>query len=64
VKPAGATDAEYAPGQVVQHDEYGVGKITDVSGFGALRKVKIRFAAVGEKTFVADKVRLKVVQRK
>jgi DNA helicase-2/ATP-dependent DNA helicase PcrA len=54
----------YAVGQVVQHDEYGVGRVTDVSGFGALRRVKIRFAAAGEKTFVADKVKLKVVKRK
>jgi DNA helicase-2/ATP-dependent DNA helicase PcrA len=58
--PAGG----YAVGQVVQHDEYGVGQITDVSGFGALRRVKIRFAAAGEKTFVADKVKLRVVSRK
>jgi DNA helicase II / ATP-dependent DNA helicase PcrA len=55
---------EYAPGQVVQHEEYGIGQVTDVSGFGALRRVKIRFAASGEKTFVADKVKLKVIQRK
>ena len=57
-------DGTFAAGQVVQHEEYGIGQITDVSGFGALRKVKIRFAAAGEKTFVADKVKLKVVKRK
>jgi DNA helicase-2/ATP-dependent DNA helicase PcrA len=57
-------DGDYAVGQVVQHEEYGVGKVTDVNGFGALRRVKIRFAAAGEKTFVADKVKLRVVARK
>jgi DNA helicase-2/ATP-dependent DNA helicase PcrA len=57
-------DGSYAAGQVVQHDEYGIGQIIDVSGFGALRKVIIRFAAAGEKTFIADKVKLKVVKRK
>ena len=57
-------DNGYSPGQVVQHDEYGVGQITDVSGFGALRKLKVRFAVGGEKTFIADKVKLKVVRRK
>jgi DNA helicase-2/ATP-dependent DNA helicase PcrA len=57
-------DGSYAAGQVVQHEEYGVGQVLDVSGFGALRKVKIRFAAAGEKTFIADKVKLKVVRRK
>jgi len=54
----------YTVGGVVQHDEYGIGQITDVSGFGALRRIKIRFPAAGEKTFVADKVKLKVVPKK
>ena len=57
-------DTGYAVGQVVQHDEYGIGQITDVSGFGALRRIKIRFPSAGEKTFVADKVKLKVVTKK
>ena len=66
-KPVSAPESangDFAAGQVVQHDEYGVGQITDVSGYGALRKVKIRFAAAGEKTFVADKVKLNVVKRR
>jgi ATP-dependent DNA helicase UvrD/PcrA len=54
----------YEKGQIVQHDQYGIGTITEVGGYGALRKVKIRFAVGGEKTFIADKVRLKVVTRK
>ncbi len=60
--PAG-DGSGYAVGQVVQHDEYGIGQVTDVSGFGALRRVKVRFPAAGEKTFVADKVKLRVVKR-
>jgi DNA helicase-2/ATP-dependent DNA helicase PcrA len=61
----GATvHAEYSVGQVVQHESYGIGLIADVSGFGALRKVKIRFTAHGMKTFIADKVKLKVVPKK
>jgi DNA helicase II / ATP-dependent DNA helicase PcrA len=65
VKPTAATgeNSGYAVGQVVQHDEYGIGLVTDVSGFGALRRVKVRFPAVGEKAFVADKVKLRVVKR-
>lgn len=51
-------------GQIVQHDQYGIGTITDVSGYGALRKVKIRFAVGGEKTFIADKVKLKAVTKR
>jgi DNA helicase-2/ATP-dependent DNA helicase PcrA len=54
----------YQKGQLVQHEQYGIGTISDVSGFGALQKVKIRFATHGEKTFIADKVKLKVIQRK
>ncbi|HUR53465.1 MAG TPA: UvrD-helicase domain-containing protein [Gemmataceae bacterium] len=57
-------DTGYAVGMVVQHEEYGIGTITDVSGFGALRRVKIRFPSVGEKPFVADKVKLRVIARK
>jgi DNA helicase II / ATP-dependent DNA helicase PcrA len=53
-----------AVGVLVQHEEYGLGSVTDVSGFGALRKVKIRFPGYGEKTFLTDKVRLKIVSRK
>jgi DNA helicase-2/ATP-dependent DNA helicase PcrA len=55
---------EYAKGQVVQHSEYGIGQVVEVTGFGVLKRVKIRFAAAGEKTFVADKVKLKLVSRK
>lgn len=57
-------DGGYAVGQVVQHEEYGIGQVSDVSGYGAFKKLKVRFAAAGEKSFVADKVKLKVVQRK
>lgn len=66
VKPAVGTAKDgddYAVGQVVQHDEYGIGQVTEVSGFGALRKVKVRFPGSGEKTFVADKVKMRVVKR-
>jgi DNA helicase-2/ATP-dependent DNA helicase PcrA len=55
---------EYEKGQLVQHEQYGIGTVSDVSGYGALRKIKIRFAVGGERTFIADKVRLKVVTRK
>jgi DNA helicase-2/ATP-dependent DNA helicase PcrA len=54
----------YAVGQVVQHEQYGIGQVTEVSGYGALKKLRVRFAAAGEKTFIADKVTLKTVQRK
>ena len=66
IKPTiiGTPTEGYAAGQLVQHEEYGIGQITDVSGYGAMKRVKIRFATAGEKVFVADKVKLKVVTRK
>ncbi len=57
-------DTGLAVGVLVQHEEYGLGQVTDLSGFGALRRLKVRFPGHGEKTFVADKVKLKVVGRK
>jgi DNA helicase-2/ATP-dependent DNA helicase PcrA len=54
----------YEKGQLVQHEQYGIGTVTDISGYGALRKLKIRFAVGGEKTFIADKAKLKVVAKK
>lgn len=51
----------YAVGAIVEHGAYGRGKITDLSGHGALRRMKIRFAHHGDKTFVVDKVKLTVV---
>ena len=49
-------------GMLVQHETYGVGRITSVTGHGAARKVKIRFTKGGERTFMADKAKLVVVQ--
>lgn len=53
---------QFAEGMMVHHDTYGVGKITSVLGAGALRKIKIRFATAGERTFLADKAKLTIVK--
>jgi DNA helicase-2/ATP-dependent DNA helicase PcrA len=64
VKPSvNPNSDDFAVGQVVQHDEYGIGQVSEVNGIGALRKVKVRFPAYGEKTFVGDKLKLRVVKR-
>src|SRR5262249_37427563 len=60
---AAADGTAYAEGMLVKHDKYGVGRIPQVSGFGPARKVKIRFGASGERTFIADKARLQVVRK-
>lgn len=48
-----------AENRIVVHEQYGVGTIVRVSGRGGSRKVLIRFVDGGEKTFIADKVRLR-----
>jgi DNA helicase-2/ATP-dependent DNA helicase PcrA len=52
----------YDVGAFVYHDLYGVGRVTNMSGQGALRKVKIRFSS-GERTFLAEKAKLAIVQK-
>ena len=52
----------YVVGMVVRHASYGEGQVIEVSGYGALRKIKVRFARAGERTFLADKARLAIVR--
>jgi DNA helicase II / ATP-dependent DNA helicase PcrA len=54
-------EGDYSPGMLVRHEQYGLGKITEVRGSGVLRRVKVRFSAAGERTFVADKVKLAIL---
>ncbi len=60
--PDVADPAGYEVDVLVHHDVYGVGRITDVSGHGVLRKLKIRFAT-GERKFLAAKAKLAIVQK-
>ena len=52
----------FTEGMLVRHPTYGTGRVVEVSGFGSMRRVKIRFRTAGLKTFVADKAQLEVVQ--
>jgi DNA helicase-2/ATP-dependent DNA helicase PcrA len=60
--PAAVAPATYTVGVLVVHDVYGVGTITNISGHGALRKLKVRFSS-GERTFIAEKAKLSIVQK-
>ncbi|OAI47015.1 ATP-dependent DNA helicase, partial [Planctomycetaceae bacterium SCGC AG-212-F19] len=62
-EPSGVSVA-YALGMMVRHDVYGAGRVIDVIGDGPMRKIRIRFSTHGEKTFVAEKAKLVVVQGK
>jgi DNA helicase-2/ATP-dependent DNA helicase PcrA len=55
--------AKYAEGMLVSHAVYGNGRVTEMSGYGALRKIKVRFSTYGEKTFIAEKAKLAIVQK-
>jgi DNA helicase-2/ATP-dependent DNA helicase PcrA len=48
-------------GVVVDHASYGRGRVLDLSGFGVMRRVRIRFARHGEKVFVVDKAKLTII---
>jgi DNA helicase-2/ATP-dependent DNA helicase PcrA len=61
--PDGIAD-RFAEGMLVRHDSYGTGRVTEVSGYGPMRKVKVRFSGAGERTFLATKARLEIVRKK
>jgi DNA helicase-2/ATP-dependent DNA helicase PcrA len=61
--PDGNEARGYVTGMLVRHATYGMGRIVDVSGQGALRRVKIRFSTAGERSFIADKVTLEIVRK-
>ena len=62
-RSAVSTAPAYVEGMMVRHDQYGVGRVTQVSGYGSSRKVKIRFSSHGERTFIADKAKLAIVRK-
>jgi DNA helicase-2/ATP-dependent DNA helicase PcrA len=53
--------SDYELGMLVRHEEYGLGKITEVRGSGFLRRVRVRFGTAGERTFVANKAKLAIL---
>jgi DNA helicase-2/ATP-dependent DNA helicase PcrA len=60
--PAGPKDLNaFTVGATVKHNVYGLGRIQEVSGLGAGKRVKIKFGS-GEKTFIAEKAPLEVVR--
>ena len=64
VAPRPRPDGEggFAEGMLVRHATYGTGRVTEVSGYGATRRVRVRFRTAGEKTFAGAKIALEVVR--
>jgi ATP-dependent DNA helicase UvrD/PcrA len=60
---ADASADKYVEGMLVRHETYGHGRVTEVSGFGVLRKVKVRFSSAGERTFMVEKAKLTIVSK-
>jgi DNA helicase-2/ATP-dependent DNA helicase PcrA len=62
IPPAPSGDG-FAVGVLVHHPKFGNGRITDVSGYGAMRRVKVRFASEGEKTLVVQHAKLTILRK-
>jgi DNA helicase-2/ATP-dependent DNA helicase PcrA len=58
---AGAEEKNYAEGMVVRHATYGQGRIIELSGYGALRRMKVRFATAGVRAFIVEKAQLEIL---
>jgi DNA helicase II / ATP-dependent DNA helicase PcrA len=54
---------DYREGMLVQHATYGLGRITDVHGYGPMRTVKIRFQVGGERSFRVNMAKLTIVRK-
>jgi len=58
-----ADTKDYDAGTLVRHERYGVGRVVEVGGHGALRKVRVQFQKGGERTFLIDKVELEIITK-
>ncbi len=63
IPPKSRDDEPYAVGTLVRHANYGVGKVVALSGYGAMRTVKIRFQTAGEHSFRTSHVKLEVLRK-
>jgi DNA helicase-2/ATP-dependent DNA helicase PcrA len=55
-------DGAYVKGMMVRHEKYGMGRVTDVSGYGMSRKIRVRFPASGERTFLTARAKFAIVR--
>jgi DNA helicase-2/ATP-dependent DNA helicase PcrA len=60
-RPEGTEEGGFAEGMLVRHATYGTGRVLELSGYGAMRRIRIRFQTAGERTFVLNKVTLEVI---
>lgn len=60
--PAPKNPDDFVVGVLVRHKEYGLGKITETSGSGPSKKVRIKFP-MDERTFVVSMAPMEVIKR-
>jgi DNA helicase-2/ATP-dependent DNA helicase PcrA len=58
------TVEELAPGTVIQHEQFGIGQVVSVSGFGAQQRMRVRFPAHGEKTLLVAQAPFRILNRR
>src|SRR5262249_27443875 len=63
IAPATVEGPGFAEGMLVRHPTYGTGRVTEISGHGVTRRVRVRFATAGERTFAGQKVALEIVRK-
>ncbi|MFO0925963.1 MAG: UvrD-helicase domain-containing protein [Gemmataceae bacterium] len=63
VPPKERSDEPYIVGMLVRHQTYGVGKVIELTGFGATRTVKVRFPTQGVVPFRVAQAKLQVIAR-
>ncbi len=61
-RPATTGSKDFAEGMAVRHPKYGTGTVVEVSGYGALRRVKVRFATAGVLPFVILHAPLEIIE--
>jgi DNA helicase-2/ATP-dependent DNA helicase PcrA len=56
-------EGEFHEGMLVQHETRGLGRITEVRGYGGARVIKVRFQSGGEIPFAGKVVPLTIVRK-
>jgi DNA helicase-2/ATP-dependent DNA helicase PcrA len=59
-----ATVEGLAAGVIIQHEQFGIGQVVAVSGFGAQQRMKVRFPAHGEKTLLVMQAPFRILTRR
>lgn len=62
VNPTSSKAGPYKVGMLVRHEQYGEGRVIDISGQGVLRTMRIRFAKKGVVPFIVKYAHLEIIE--